>query len=444
MLADMTTWQSLLNCAAADVTLDRVKALVGLTGTESLTVEFKEDGNTLRIAESAAAMANTHGGLVLVGITDEDREIVGVPREVITNVAATFATHLDPADWLPDMREVAIDDKPGRYVLVVRVDRNTAPRPIFAQRREGRTFWAPIRMPGGTRQATRDELRALYADGDFARASDQPWSLNAPDFPRTQDGGRDPTVDLILLTGLRVPVGPKAAGRPISQQAVDLLAAGLDRSALIGSLFSLTGRQSISVEEFHREGPANRSHVANLVWRQGPGDPVPFEVTVGLEAPGHYGQAEAGDLVLTLKVTSRLTAWLRADLSVTPPPPLRRRLDTPEWAALLDSIVQALTCEEITGTVADLADVDLITIGQPRVLHIVSGPPMPDLLPPQLRPIPGAGVSHGAHMQADPVLDLSDPADRVEQVGRWLAQIGADAGLVGMERLINELRDSRT
>lgn len=115
MLTGMTTWQSLLTCAAADVTLDRIRALIGITGTESLTVEFKKDGNTLRIAESAAAMANTYGGLVLVGITDDDREIAGVPREVITNVASTFATHLDPADWLPDMREVAIDDKPGMY-----------------------------------------------------------------------------------------------------------------------------------------------------------------------------------------------------------------------------------------------------------------------------------------------------------------------------------------
>ena len=88
----MTTWQSLLYCSAADVTLERMKALIGITGTESLTVEFKRDGSTLRIAESAAAMANTYGGLVLVGVTDEDREIVGVPREVITNVASTFAT----------------------------------------------------------------------------------------------------------------------------------------------------------------------------------------------------------------------------------------------------------------------------------------------------------------------------------------------------------------
>ena len=38
----MTTWQSLLYCAAADVTLERIRNLVAVTGTEPLTVEFKE------------------------------------------------------------------------------------------------------------------------------------------------------------------------------------------------------------------------------------------------------------------------------------------------------------------------------------------------------------------------------------------------------------------
>jgi hypothetical protein len=56
----MTSWLSLLYCAAADVTLDRIENLVALTGTEPLTVDFKE-GNprrTATIAECAAAMAN--------------------------------------------------------------------------------------------------------------------------------------------------------------------------------------------------------------------------------------------------------------------------------------------------------------------------------------------------------------------------------------------------
>src|ERR1035437_6012422 len=108
MLAGMTTWQSLLYCATADVTIERIRGLIAVTGTESLTVDFKEAGNPPRIVDCAASLANTYGGLVLVGITDKEREIVEVSREVIANVATTFATHVDPADWLPDMFEVAL------------------------------------------------------------------------------------------------------------------------------------------------------------------------------------------------------------------------------------------------------------------------------------------------------------------------------------------------
>jgi len=185
-------------------------------------------------------------------------------------------------------------------------------------------------------------------------------------------------------------------------------------------------------------GRPRRGTIA-LIWRLEPADPVPFELEVRIEIPGHYGQSSAGSLVLTLKLVSRLTAWLNADRSATPPP-LRRRLEVSEWAALLDSAAATLTCDEVVAPVADLADVDPITVGQPRVLHVVSGPPIPDLLPAQLRPIRGAGVSHGAHMQADPVLDQSDPAERAEQVDLWLNQMGADAGLLGMERLVTEMR----
>jgi hypothetical protein len=70
----VTTWQSLLYCAHADVTIERIRDLIAATGTEPLTVDFKQDA-TPRIAECAAAMANTYGGLILVGITDEDRQI---------------------------------------------------------------------------------------------------------------------------------------------------------------------------------------------------------------------------------------------------------------------------------------------------------------------------------------------------------------------------------
>ena len=68
------------------------------------------------------------------------------------------------------MIEVPLDDSPGRYVLVLRINRDDAPRPVFVQlaarfSKEKRSiFWAPIRMPGSTRPATRDELSALFVE----------------------------------------------------------------------------------------------------------------------------------------------------------------------------------------------------------------------------------------------------------------------------------------
>ena len=57
----MTRWQSLLYCAAADVTLERIRNLVAVTGTEPLTVDFKE-GSTPAVAECAVAMATCTAG----------------------------------------------------------------------------------------------------------------------------------------------------------------------------------------------------------------------------------------------------------------------------------------------------------------------------------------------------------------------------------------------
>ena len=183
----MTTWHSLLACAQADVTIERITSLAATTGTEPLTVDFKEKA-TPRLADCVASMANTHGGLILVGITDTDRKIVGVKAETMAHVADMLATRLDPADWLPEMFEVPLgDDQPGRYVLVIRIRRELAPRPVLVQRTIGSgedktsIFWIPVRIPGGTRQATRAEMAALFAEQPTIGAGQLgQWDFNAP------------------------------------------------------------------------------------------------------------------------------------------------------------------------------------------------------------------------------------------------------------------------
>ena len=441
----VTSWQSLLYCAAADVTIDRIRDLVQVTGTESLTVEFKEGGQTSRVAECAAAMANTHGGLIFIGITDQEREIVGVSREALAHVAGMLADRLDPPDWPLEMIEVPLDaGGMERYVLVIRINRDAAPRPVFVQAREGRAgngskvMFAPIRMPGSTRQATRDELCALFTEPRPGGISDDQWGLQRPEIPRASNGDQDSAVDFMLRSGLRVPVAREARGRPISQRATLRLATGLDSSPIEEALFGLSTLREAGSDGFQHEGPENRSNVATLVWRLQPGDAVvPVEMTVRLEAPGHYGRSHVEQLELQLTAICRLTAWLGAVRHRALRAP--RILTIPEWAALLDSILATLTSPEIVHPVADLAGVDPVIVHQPRVLHLVSGPPIADLLPP-LQRIRESSGSHGSHMLADPALDLSTPSDRAEQADRWLSQIGSDAGLLGMEDLIDRMR----
>jgi hypothetical protein len=446
----MTSWHSLLACAQADVTIERITSLTATTGTEPLTVDFKEKASP-RVADCVAAMANSHGGLILVGITDTDRKLVGVKTETMAHVADMLATRLDPADWLPEMFEVALgDDQPGRHVLVIRIRRELAPRPVLVQRTIGSgqdktsIFWIPVRIPGATRQATRAEMAELFAEHPAATMT-QPsrWGFEAPHIPTGNDGQDDPQIDMMLRTGLRVPPGPACAGRPLSERAISTLATALDKSPLANALFTLTGLMSSGLYGFHRQGRPNTSGTATLVWQIASGEIPPFQITVRVEAPGQYGHSNVQTLNISVDVISRLSSWMQAkDSPPLPPPGGLRRLEPAEWADLLDAMMATLTEPGIVAAIADLADIDPILVPPPRVLHVVSGPEIAKFLPPQLLPIAGVTGSRGAHLQADPALSLADSDDKTQQVTRWLCQIAADAGLTGMERLVTQLQPS--
>jgi predicted HTH transcriptional regulator len=67
-----------LYAAASDVTIERVRAPVRQVGPESPTVEYKQQ-MAETIAKGVAALANTYGGLLLVGVAD-DRTVRGSGR----------------------------------------------------------------------------------------------------------------------------------------------------------------------------------------------------------------------------------------------------------------------------------------------------------------------------------------------------------------------------
>jgi len=442
----MTSWHSLLAYAQADVTIERITSLAAITGTEPLTVDFKEKA-TPRLAECVASLANAHGGLIFVGITDTDRKIVGVKTETMAHVADMLATRLDPADWLPEMFEVPLGaDRPGKHVLVIRIRRELAPRPVLVQRTIGSgedkasIFWIPVRIPGGTRQATRAEMATLFAEQPAAAAV-QPghWDFDAPQIPSGKDGQDNPQVDMVLKTGLRVPPGPACPGRPLSERAISELATALDKSPLAEILFTLTGLTDAGLYDTHRRGRPNTSGTATLVWQIASGQIPPAEMTVRVEAPGQYGHSHIQTLNISVEIISRLTAWRDAQPVQWHQSGALRHLELTEWAALLNAMIATLTEPRVIAAIADLADADPILVPPPRILHLVSSHEIADFLPPQLQPIPGATGSRGAHLQADPALSLPDPSDRAQQVTRWLCQIAADAGLTGMESLVTQL-----
>jgi hypothetical protein len=188
-----------------------------------------------------------------------------------------------------------------------------------------------------------------------------------------------------------------------------------------------------------RRGRPNTSGTATLVWQIASGEIPPFQMTMRVVAPGQYGHSDIQTLDVSIEIVSRLSSWLHSQDSPKPPPPGRlRRLEATEWAALLDAMMATLTDPRIVAAIADLADVDRIVVPPPRVLHVVSGHEIAGFLPP-LQAIAGATGSRGAHLSADPALTMADPGDRARQVTRWLWQIAADAGLIGMERLTQQL-----
>jgi predicted HTH transcriptional regulator len=118
----MTSAASLYATAPADITIDLIRGLLQTTPTESLTVEYKQEF-TRDLPESVAALANTYGGLILVGVTDgqsADR-LVGVVGDVQVQIANACHDSLEPP-WVPEMIMVPISDAAdSRVILILRV-----------------------------------------------------------------------------------------------------------------------------------------------------------------------------------------------------------------------------------------------------------------------------------------------------------------------------------
>jgi predicted HTH transcriptional regulator len=95
-------------------------------------------------------MANSYGGLILVGVTDQagPGRLVGVPEQALVQIVNACHEQLEPP-WEPEIVPVPLAGAAaGWYVLVVRVDTARAPRPLLI----GGARRLPLRRPGQLRR----------------------------------------------------------------------------------------------------------------------------------------------------------------------------------------------------------------------------------------------------------------------------------------------------
>jgi hypothetical protein len=99
-------------------------------------------------------MANTYGGLILVGVNDR-HEVVGVDERVMEATVNRCVSQLEPP-FVPDMALVDGVGPSDLSVLAIRVDPQRSPRPVIL---DGRVL---VRLPGRNALADRARIRDLF------------------------------------------------------------------------------------------------------------------------------------------------------------------------------------------------------------------------------------------------------------------------------------------
>lgn len=411
--------------------------LVGQDQPESLTLECKEKFSP-GLVKSVAAMANTYGGLILVGVRDKlgpDR-LAGVPEQAVVQIVNACHEKLEPP-WQPEIIPVRISgDEGAQFVLVVCVDPAKAPRPVLI---DGA---APIRLQGRNATADRARLGQLFTEPAPAlRGTGR--RLPVPELPATSDG--TPAADFILRSGLLAPLDDAAAWRPLSERAVEDLADALNNSPLQRILLGWCGDMRIGGFDPFRRSGYNRARHARLAWRAAAVESLyPVEAVAAAELPATDGGVSS-ELQFTLDLIIRANPYLAA---ISTPgsvlDPSLYRMPVSRLHATLDALVATLTDNGVVAALAGMAGIDPVVMPLPVSLDFKTGRDVADLLRPEgLKPIPGAGPSLGASLLANPALDVTDPQEREILVDDWLQQIALDAGLSGMESLLAAYRQER-
>lgn len=128
-----------------------------LKQNEGKTLEFKENADSLdRIVRAAIAFANTAGGIILIGVRDQTRELVGLQDPLLEEgrIANALAHLVEPL-LIPDIEIVSYHNK---ELLLIRIAHQGGP---FFIKKLGKDKGTYVRLGSTNRLADTETLQAL-------------------------------------------------------------------------------------------------------------------------------------------------------------------------------------------------------------------------------------------------------------------------------------------
>jgi len=131
---------------------------------EGYLLDFKEELSD-RFLRSVAAFANTFGGLLIVGVSEEDgrpSKIVGVATngELKTRVASVIASNLFPCPLFEVAECIVPSDADGKKLCVLRVHETNE---ICLLAKKGESYPVYVRIEDQSRPADASQLRVLLS-----------------------------------------------------------------------------------------------------------------------------------------------------------------------------------------------------------------------------------------------------------------------------------------
>jgi Schlafen, AlbA_2 len=232
----------LYDVPASDVTYELIEgfvndALEANLLTESMTLELKRRRSGTNVAEAVAALANSDGGIVLVGVDEKGSDIrerlVGVPPDEHDRLIGHLQILLDP---LPEVIPVAIPDKDA-LIIVLRVRAEDYLHPVLVG---GKIVY---RIPGATVPADRQRVVDLLRRNESLVAT----GIKLPVAARLTDPTRvplwtsaDPLIESVvrIMGGLVLP--SRALDRPwLPTVARDAIVESLDASVIPAGIWQM-------------------------------------------------------------------------------------------------------------------------------------------------------------------------------------------------------------